>query len=528
MLASAASTGILLGVSAHLISQVIEPPLVATVRLHALAFIGVIVYLYKQQDITLILSAVGAIIVTTTYVLTLTASIAIYRLYFHRLRSVPGDTFNSLTNFSWMPIDWHGKRTFRLESLHSKYGPVVRIGPREVSIASIDALKVILSADKKGCSEGPRSHAQIFVQTPTSLQDRISLRKGSERRRQAMKNMSDDLQVHLQSLQGVVDSFITQIRKQKEIHPEHFDIAELFHRFSIEAATLLGVGKSIKVLKDETMQEMIEPIDEQIRMLNTVATVPYCIEAVHLIPSTTRHFDRWIQEACSSKEMRDKTSFVSLLVNKEEQTPNNAVLTAESRSFTLHTSAAVRSILTFCLMELLSNRDIMDRLQQEIRQSSSNTVALYGLPFLDACLAETLRLWPPIPCSNQLITPSAGLESSKSIMLPGNVILSMPSFLLQRDPSSFSSSNEFIPSRWLKGESSAFMHNIDALCPFGSGASECLSTSLVLMQCRMLLSELLRQFEVQPAAQLSAAAIRGQYRDQYFVAKATCNVVIRE
>lgn len=75
----------------------------------------------------------------------LITSIAIYRLYFHPLSSVPGPRVAAVSNI------WHayharnGRMLILGKTLHKKYGPVVRVGPNEVWMNSRAAFSKIYS-----------------------------------------------------------------------------------------------------------------------------------------------------------------------------------------------------------------------------------------------------------------------------------------------------------------------------------------------------------------------------------------------
>ena len=91
-----------------------------------------------------------------------------YRVYFHPLRSVPGPFLAKSTSL-WLAYHGYvGDDCITIRRLHSQYGPVVRIGPRDVDIADGEALWPIYM-DKGGFPKpdyyktfdiGP--HASIF------------------------------------------------------------------------------------------------------------------------------------------------------------------------------------------------------------------------------------------------------------------------------------------------------------------------------------------------------------------------------
>jgi len=69
--------------------------------------------------------------------------------------SIPGPKLYALTKWRLAFEDWKGSRTRTIHRLHQKYGPVVQIGPNEISFNSLTALKTIYGA-------GSRFHRASF------------------------------------------------------------------------------------------------------------------------------------------------------------------------------------------------------------------------------------------------------------------------------------------------------------------------------------------------------------------------------
>lgn len=73
----------------------------------------------------------------------------IYQRFFHPLASVPGPFWASLTRLWITKHSWDGDMHRTMIALHEKYGPIVRNGPNEVSIADLSAIKMIYGAGTK-------------------------------------------------------------------------------------------------------------------------------------------------------------------------------------------------------------------------------------------------------------------------------------------------------------------------------------------------------------------------------------------
>lgn len=76
---------------------------------------------------------------------------AIYRVFFHPLRKIPGPKLAAITH--WYEIYYDvirpGQYNFKILELHKKYGPILRINPDEVHVADKDWLPEIYGARKR-------------------------------------------------------------------------------------------------------------------------------------------------------------------------------------------------------------------------------------------------------------------------------------------------------------------------------------------------------------------------------------------
>jgi hypothetical protein len=87
---------------------------------------------------------------TTTIILFLLSIliIAIYRLYFHPLRRIPGPKIAALTWWYefYFDVIQPGQYVFKIQKLHEKYGPIVRITPDELHISDPGFLDTIYAS----------------------------------------------------------------------------------------------------------------------------------------------------------------------------------------------------------------------------------------------------------------------------------------------------------------------------------------------------------------------------------------------
>lgn len=67
----------------------------------------------------------------------------IYNLFLHPLRNQPGPSLWACTRLPWCWNQYHGRLHRKIEQLHAKHGPVVRVAPDELSYTTETAWKSI-------------------------------------------------------------------------------------------------------------------------------------------------------------------------------------------------------------------------------------------------------------------------------------------------------------------------------------------------------------------------------------------------
>src|SRR5882724_1462469 len=75
---------------------------------------------------------------------------ATYCALFSSLSKLPGPRYTLFSEFYLMIQEFTGKRREYIHELHRSYGPVVRLGPNEVSFTSLEAMKEIYSSGGSG------------------------------------------------------------------------------------------------------------------------------------------------------------------------------------------------------------------------------------------------------------------------------------------------------------------------------------------------------------------------------------------
>lgn len=117
-----------------------------------------------------------------------------------------------------------------------------------------------------------------------------------------------------------------------------------------------------------------------------------------------------------------------------------------------------------------------------------------NLPCLDAVASEGMRLKP--------VAPFMGFEANEDVVI-GDVLVPKGTWidLLTRvpalDPDNFAEPLEFRPERWLPERPAGDAYVAGASVPFGSGPRICPGRSLALLEMRVVLATLVRNFDIE-------------------------------
>lgn len=131
-------------------------------------------------------SILGSFVLTSvafaSFATCLYTSMICYRVFFSPLQRFPGPPLAAVSKFWYLYHSVDGDMPHIIRQLHYQYGDIVRIGPNELSIVSLDAIDSILGAKGK-MSKGPWYAFTLSVYCTTlTLWDRydsVNADKGS-------------------------------------------------------------------------------------------------------------------------------------------------------------------------------------------------------------------------------------------------------------------------------------------------------------------------------------------------------------
>lgn len=196
--------------------------------------------------------------------------------------------------------------------------------------------------------------------------------------------------------------------------------------------------------------------------------------------------------------------FQALMEDKNGQ-PNNlewGEIVAEVSIMMNAGSATTAIAMTNVLFQLLKNPKEMEKVVEEIdhaleddEEEDANGVIAYDkvkhLPYLRACLDESLRLFPPTPHGLPRETPVGGVNILGDY-IPGGVSVAMSAYVAHRNEVMFPEADKFIPERWL-GEAGKLLQPY--FLSFSAGARGCIGRNISYLEQTVVLASVLRRYQ---------------------------------
>lgn len=154
--------------------------------------------------------------------------------------------------------------------------------------------------------------------------------------------------------------------------------------------------------------------------------------------------------------------------------------------------------LTWTLYLLASHAEIRRELHCEIdaileKGGSLTAAELSRLPFTEAVVKESLRLYPPAWMTGRIALCDYSLGGFD---VPAGTLVTVSQWVSHRDPRYFKDPHEYRPHRWLDAAYVASLPTY-AYFPFGGGSRKCIGSYLSTTQMIAVVASLVRGFDIE-------------------------------
>ncbi|XP_030381411.1 cytochrome P450 4g15 [Scaptodrosophila lebanonensis] len=198
---------------------------------------------------------------------------------------------------------------------------------------------------------------------------------------------------------------------------------------------------------------------------------------------------------------KKRLAFLDLML---ESAQNGAVITdteikeqVDTIMFEGHDTTAAGSSFFLSLMGI--HQDIQDRVIAELdgifgdSQRPATFQDTLEMKYLERCLMETLRMFPPVPLIARELQEDLKLASGNYV-IPRGATVTVATIKLHRNPKVYTNPNVFDPDNFLP-ERQANRHYY-AFVPFSAGPRSCVGRKYAMLKLKILLSTILRNYRV--------------------------------
>ncbi|KAL2436834.1 Cytochrome P450 monooxygenase efuB [Exophiala dermatitidis] len=462
------------------------------------------------------------------------------------LRKFPNmHPLSGISSIPFMIVAHGGARSTYLSKLHKKH-PVIRTGPNTLSYADPRAIKDIYGHNTK-CSKdalyvltaGSHFHLADVIDKPDHARKRKVLSSAY-----ALKNLEGWEHKVADKTARLIAHFdkccTAPLTKERPI-PDPSDLKVDYRAwtnfFTIEAIADIGLSEKLGFLdhghdritgrrtdgttyecnfreslyQNARKQSLLVWPYEWYPIINKIANIiPFygrmgkCATDWDGIPHELAH--RRLQRYRAGEKLDD---FFQALMEDKNGNPNNlewGEIVAEVSIMMNAGSATTAIAMTNVMYQLLKNPRVMKKLVEELDAALDDMdeeeegglqsgVVPYDrvkhLPYLRACLDESLRLFPPTPQALSRETPPEGAQIVDDY-IPGGVTVGMSALVAHRIESVFPQADKFIPERWL-GEDGKNLQPY--FLAFSAGARGCIGRNISYLEQAVQLASMLRRYE---------------------------------
>ncbi|KAL5319155.1 hypothetical protein ACEPPN_012204 [Leptodophora sp. 'Broadleaf-Isolate-01'] len=450
-------------------------------------------------------------------------AIICYRRFFHPLHSVPGPFLPAVTRlYLWYHnVIKDGSYYKKIDEMHVKYGPVVRIAPNEIHLADPDNYDKIYSLSSKFYKD-PLFYNALGVEVMFT-----AIANNEHRQRRAPLD-------HFFSRRAVLGLEDIVQEKVKKLCRRMHDSLDASKPVDLRAGTR---AVSIDVLSEYAFDDCWNHLDvedfaawfsEAVRdtgvMWWTFQQFPALLRPMQSIPEDYARkmslaMNGWMDCVVRTREYvmrvneqfqvgikpKRRTIFHELLdpssTNEETSCPPSFErLYGEALSFCTAAADTTGNAMEMAAYHVVTNPDIYDKLKKELRDAFPDPSAdleyttLEKLPYLTGVVKEGQRLSYGVISRLARATPEGG-ATFNGYFVPAGTTVSMSSWIMHRNQDTFPSPDTFDPTRWMDPDQAVVRAREKRLVPFSRGSRACIGQNLALCELYVTLGTLFRRFD---------------------------------
>ncbi|KAH8668137.1 cytochrome P450 monooxygenase [Tricladium varicosporioides] len=435
---------------------------------------------------------------------------------------IPGPWYTKYTGFWLIKHEFCGSRRNYIHQLHVKYGPIVRLSPSEVSFTSAEAIKEIYTSVGSGYDK--TEFYTLFKQFDTRTMFSTLWRGNHSQKKRHIANSYSNTNVMRREVIGGIEKLaVAFVKKCEEFKDNSMDAYVYLHCYALDCAShhffhpygtdSISDPEDFKMMEELSYHESLKSN----LLLHYFPTLTGLINKI-IKPRPSPISNNYVLDTCKKSDLGPHTLLHTLQNAKEPFT--HTQIAAECMD---HLAAGIDTTgdaLTFLMYQLSmpSESATQHHLYLELTQNPSKS--FNDLPYLDAIVKESLRLFPPIPMSQPRYVPPGG-RTIDSVFIPGGTVVGCQAWSVHRlDKNIWRDAEEFVPERWVASGSEAVASMNRLFFAFGAGARGCTGRHLAIAEIKILLREVYSRFrtrispDMMGSMEMSDQIISSRPRDQ--------------
>ncbi|KAI1264187.1 cytochrome P450 [Xylariaceae sp. FL1019] len=430
-----------------------------------------------------------------------------YRLLLHPLRKYPGPLFAQVSD-AYCGY-FAARRCLHLQTYKNllQYGPVLRQSPNRLIFNSVKAFKDIYQNERF-----IKSH--LYTAAQPDLQN-VFLVADRKLHRPKRKLVSGVLSDH--SLRNFEPTMLQQINiflKQILVSSNNpINLTPRCRYLGLDIAGHLGFGYDINLQTEDTYRFLSGALIAGSTRTNLCMQFPPLAwlrtgVIMRFVPNSLRaRLLALINKMIATRVAQPVDANNDLLAAYMRETDTDVRQLTQSSLWTegvFFFSAGGETVavtLAAAFFYLSRNRDCYDQLATEIRGTFGTDGDIYSGPrltscrYLRACIDETLRMSPPVPCTlwREAVSHDQPLLVSGHVIPPGTQV-GVNIYSLHHNEEYFPNPFQYMPERWL-GSNTTKMANCDAFVPFSIGTRGCAGKTMAYLELSLALAKVLFHFD---------------------------------
>ncbi|KAF2703545.1 putative cytochrome P450 [Pleomassaria siparia CBS 279.74] len=452
----------------------------------------------------------------------------VYRLFFHPLSRIPGPWYAAVSThyeFYWDCIK-SGHYMFKIEEMHKKYGPVVRINPWEVHINGpsfmdplwgnnklekdpffyggfgtntgvVSTVPADLHRLRRGAMAQFFSKANIAKLEPRVLARVKQLCKRIETHKAEGKNVNISNAYRCLATDIVTDYAVPKTRN----FLDHPDFASVFNRVIRDTSGLTNWNRHISFLH----QLMVNAPRSIVKFLDKDGMV------LAMVDNQQDLYDQ-AKTVVDNQKTKTTPTVINAIFNHPSLPPQEKTITRIFDETTTVIGAGTETTgntLANLTFYVINNPTINSTLKAELNAAAEQHNITPGsmlpcsvvgtLPYLQAIMKESLRIASGVcgrmPRRNMAATMSYTAPSGETYVFPPGTIMSMSIRDIHFNESIFKEPNEFNPDRWLTKDAEELAILEKHLVPFGKGVRQCIGLELAKQEILLVAANLFWKYD---------------------------------